>query len=51
MNKTQIRTMLCELLEEIDYDLFKEYFPANDVDCEQVDNLIAIVEKHQGAER
>jgi len=50
MNTKQIRAMLSEIVQEVDYDIWKELFP-NDVYEEEVDEvtigpLIAIVKRH-----
>ena len=50
MNNNQIRAMLSEIVQEIDYDIWKEIFP-NDTCEEEIDEvgiapLIEIVKRH-----
>lgn len=58
MNREQIRNLLSDLIQEIDYDIWKEYFVyARDEDeeddedfvdelGEELDRLVDIVERH-----
>lgn len=50
MNDKQIRTMLSEIVQEVDYDIWKELFP-NDTNEEEIDEvdigpLVEIVKRH-----
>ena len=49
MSRTQILAMLQELVEEIDYDIYKELFVYEE-NSNAVEPLIEIVEKHLGEE-
>lgn len=47
MNKEQILEMLKEIVEEIDYDIYKEIFVHSDEDTEGTQFVLTgIVEKH-----
>ena len=47
MTDEQIKTMLKELVEHIDYDIYKEMFVYEDGDDEMIQTLTDIVKKHQ----
>ena len=47
MNDEEIKDMLKELVEHIDYDIYKEMFVYEDSDDEMIQLLISIVKKHQ----
>jgi hypothetical protein len=50
MNKVQIRKMILQILETVDYDLYKSFLKDSSEDWEssqeEMDQLILIVEKH-----
>jgi len=50
MNKVQIRKMILQILEIVDYDLYKSFLKDSSEDWEsaqeEMDQLISIVEKH-----
>ncbi len=50
MNGKQIRAMLSEIVQEVDYDIWKELFPndANEEEIDEVDiaSLVEIVKRH-----
>ena len=50
MNDKQIRTMLSEIVQEVDYDIWKELFPNDtceeEIDEVNVDPLVEIVKRH-----
>ena len=50
MNKTQIKKMILEVLEMVDYDVYKSFLKDSSEDWEsakeEMEQLISIVEKH-----
>lgn len=50
MNKTQIKKMILEILENVDYDIYKSFIKESSEDWksakEELAQLILIVEKH-----